>query len=574
MFNTIVIDHSLFLEISIVIAVGVLVAVVMRLMRQPLIISHIITGLIVGPFMLNFIHSFEIFELFSQIGIAILLFTVGLNLSPAIIKQFGKVSLATGIGQVLFTGAIGFFICLALGYAPIVAGYIAIALAFSSTIIILKLLSDKGELESLPAKISIGFLLVQDIIALILLFAIPLLAAPGATFGSIAVMFLKGIILAGIAWVIAHRVLKPLNGFFSHSQELLFLFSLSWGFIVAAAFKIFGFSIETGALIAGVSLAALPSRHEISARLTPLRDFFIVVFFIMLGARMVLTGLWETIPTAVILSLFVLIGNPVILMIIMGIFGYRKKTSLKVGFTVAQISEFSLILVALGMSLGHVDGRVMSTVTLVGLITIFVSTYMIMYSDKIYAWLEPLLSIFERTSASEKKLAKRQFPIILFGCNRIGHDFVESFRQEKKKFLVVDHDPQAVENFTSLGIAAEYGDAGDISFLESLELGAVKLAVSTIPILETNILLAQAIRKAQKGAVLMFVAHTIQDAFALYALGVDYVILPHFLGGKHAADILMKAGGSRRKFSSIKQNHVAYLQKKLALGHDHPILRS
>lgn len=569
-FTAISSEYSLFFELSLVIGIGVVVAIIMRLLRQPLIIGHIIAGLIVGPFVFNFIHSFEIFNLFSEIGIAILLFTVGLNLSPVIIKKFGKIAVLTGVGQVVFTGGVGFLICLWLGYSPLVSLYMAIALAFSSTIIILKLLSDKGDLESLYAKISIGFLVVQDVIALILMFSIPLITSPEASFWSIAIMFAKGVVLAGIAWLIAHKILRPLNSFFAHSQELLFLFSLSWGFLIAAIFKLAGFSLETGALIAGVSLAALPSRNEISARLTPLRDFFIVVFFIMLGARMILTGIGDIIPIAIILSVFVLLLNPIILMVIMGAFGYRKKTSFKTGLTVAQISEFSLILVALGLSLGHVDIRVMSTMTLVALITIFFSTYMIMYNDKLYRVLESILAVFERKQIKEKTLQRRHFPIVLFGCNRIGHDFIETFQKESKKFLVVDYNPEAIESFASLGIAAEFGDASDLSFLESLDLPSIELAVSTIPSLSSNLLIVEALRKVNKQAVVMMVAHTITDAFALYEQGVDYVILPHFLGGQHAADLLIKTGADKKKFKNLKSRHLTYLQTKLQLGHDHP----
>ncbi len=563
-------EYTLFFELSVVISIGVIVAIVMRLLRQPLIVSHIITGLIVGPFILNFIQSFEIFNLFSEIGIAILLFTVGLSLTPHVIKDFGKIALVTGISQVLFTAILGFFICLAFGWPVNVAIYVGIALAFSSTIIILKLLSDKGELESLHGKISIGFLLVQDLIALILLFTIPIVSSPDASWISIGQMFLKGIILSLMVWTIAHKILKPLNSFLSSSQELLFLFSISWGFIVAALFKISGFSIETGALIAGVSLAAMPSRYEISARLSTLRDFFIVVFFILLGAQMVLTGLWDVVPMAITLSLFVLIGNPIILMVIMGLYGYRKRTSFKTGLTVAQISEFSLILVALGMKLGHVDSRVLSAVTLIGLITIFCSSYMIMYSDKLYNLLEPLLSIFEKNSPTEKAFKQKRYPIILFGCNRIGHDFIDAFKNGRKKFLVIDYSPETVAQLTRMKIPTEFGDAGDINLLETHDLTSLSLGVSTIPHLETNLLITKEIRKCNTKATLMVVAHSIKDALTLYKAGVDYVILPHFLGGRYATDILVKHGSKRNKFSALRNKHLSYLHNKVKLGHDHP----
>ncbi|MCX6792902.1 MAG: cation:proton antiporter [Candidatus Falkowbacteria bacterium] len=565
-------DFTLFFELSIVIAIGVIIAIAMRLMRQPLIISYIITGLIVGPFVFNFIKSFETFNLFSEIGIAILLFTVGLNLTPNVIKQFGKVSAVAGIGQVIFAFSIIFSVCLMLGWTPIVAAYVAIALSFSSTIIILKLISDKKELESLYAKISVGFLLIQDIIALILLFSIPLLSTPDRSWLSILIMFCKGATLTFLVWLIAHKVLKPLNSFLSHSQELLFIFSVSWGFIIAALFKAAGFSLETGALVAGVALAVMPSRHEISARLVTLRDFFIVVFFIMLGAQMVLTGITAILPAAIILSLFVLIANPLILMTIMGIFGYRKRTSLKTALTVGQISEFSLILVALGVKLGHVDSKILSLVTLVALITIFFSTYMIQYSENIYKVLESFLSIFERKINREQKVIKYNYSVVLFGCSRIGSDFIEVFNKKKKKFLVVDYDPETVENLAASDMQVEYGDATDINFLESLNFKDLEIVISTIPTAESNVLILETVRRSNKKATIMMVSHSIKDALKLYSLGADYIILPHFLGGRYAADMLVKLDGQfgRRKFSGLKNRHLDYLQKKLNLGHEHP----
>lgn len=565
-------EVSIFFELSMIIAIGVIMAVIMRLLRQPLIISHIITGLIVGPFVFNFIQSYEVFNLFSEIGIAILLFTVGLNLTPDVIKQFGRISFITGFGQVIFTAAVGFFICLAFNFTVTASLYIAVALAFSSTIIVLKLISDKNELESLYAKIAVGFLLVQDIIALILLFSIPLITTPDASWISVTLMFGKGILLTGLVWLVAHKVLKPLNSFFAQSQELLFLFSLSWGFMVAAIFSLAGFSLETGALLAGMALAVMPSRHEISARLITMRDFFIVVFFILLGAQMVLTGIWETVPVAIALSLFVLIGNPLILMIIMGLCGYRKRTAFKIGLTVAQISEFSLILVALGLKLGHIDQAVLSIVTLVGLITIFFSTYMIMYADALYGWLEPFLSIFERRVVTEKRLTKKQYPIILFGCNRIGQDFIETFKAGRKKFLVVDYNPATVSDLSINNIDTEFGDASDINFLETIDATKLELVISTIPNFETNRLIAEVIRRQNKKTMIMVVAHSIKDALSLYSCGVDYVILPHFLGGRYAVDMLLKLGTNRRKFSPVKGKHLKYLEHKLALGHEHPLL--
>ncbi len=564
------IESSLFLELSLIIAIGALVAIIMRLLKQPLIVSHILTGLIVGPFFLDYLHSEELFQLFSEIGIAILLFTVGLNLSPRLVKQFGKISLFTAIGQVVGTSLAGFLVAQFFGYSTTTSWYIGLALAFSSTIIILKLLSDKNELETLHAKLATGFLLIQDFIALILLFSIPIISSPDVSSWSVVTMFLKGAVMTLLIWLIAHKLLRPLNNFLSHSSELLFLFSISWGFIIASLFKIAGFSLETGALIAGVTLATLPARHEISARLAPLRDFFIVLFFIMLGAQMAVGDIVALFPKAIIFSLLIIIVNPIILMMIMKSAGYRKKTSFKTALTVTQISEFSLILVTLGVNLGHLRPEILSLITLIALITIFISSYLILHADTIYELLASALSIFENKQPTERPYHRQRFPIILFGCNRIGYDFVETFSNEGKKFLVVDFNPDTINELETTGIPAEYGDAGDIGFLETLDGSKLELLISTIPNLAINTLIVETIRKQNNKAIMMMVAHTINDALLLYDIGVDYVILPHFLGGQYAADIIVKMGVDRRRFATLKTKHVNYLHSKLSLGHEHP----
>lgn len=563
-------NSSVFSELSLVIAIGALMAIIMKLLKQPLIVSHILTGLVVGPFFLNFLHSTEVFQLFSEIGISILLFTVGLNLSPTLIKQFGRISLLTGIGQVVLTSSIGFFIARFLGYTPIVATYIGVALAFSSTIIVLKLLADKNELETLHAKITVGFLLVQDFIALILLFSIPIIANPNLSSLWIIAMLIKGILMTGIIWIISQKILKPLSNFLAHSQELLFLFSLSWGFIIASIFKLAGFSLETGALIAGVSLAALPIRYEISARLTSLRDFFIVIFFIMLGTQIAVTDIITILPKALIFSLLILIGNPLIVMIIMRNNGYRKKTSFKTALAVAQISEFSLILATLGVTLSHLDVSILSMITMIGLITIFISSYLILHADSLYDLLEKWLGWFELKNLKEKAYVPIHFPVMIFGCNRIGYDFVQAFKKEQREFLVIDYNPETIEELTTDGVSARYGDASDIALLEELNDKKLEIVISTIPNLSTNMLITETIRKTNKKTIIMTLAHTINDALTLYEKGTDYVILPHFLGGQYAADMIIKNGMNRRRFSTLKNQHVTYLHAKLTLGHEHP----
>ncbi|MFA5888781.1 MAG: cation:proton antiporter [Candidatus Paceibacterota bacterium] len=560
---------SLFAELSIIIGVAFGMSIIMSLLRQPLIIGHILTGLIVGPIIASSISP-DTFTLFSEIGIAILLFTVGINLNPKIIKEFGTVAMVTGVSQVVVTSVVGYFIATFMGFSDLASLYIGITLAFSSTIMILKLISDKGDMETLYAKISIGFLLVQDFIAITLLFIIPLVSTGNSSLGDIGIIFGRSILLIILILIIGFYFLPKINKFLSKNIELLFLFAIVWGLGTASIFKFSGFSIEAGALIAGIALSNLPSRHEISARIAPLRDFFIVLFFIMLGTHMATTSASEILPQALIFSVLVLVGEPLILMIIMGILGYKKRTSLQTGLTVAQVSEFSLILLAMGVSYGHIDNRVLSLVTLVGLITIFGSSYLILYSDKIYKVIGKYLSIFERKKTREEKTETIKYLIILFGSNRVGYDFVKEFKRMGKPFLVVDHDPENIELLRQQEVSVDYGDAINLDYLESLDFSQTELVVSTIPNTETNILINHVVKSQNKNTLVVVVAHKIQDALEHYENGVNYVILPHFLGGLYASKIVMDIHDNPEHRQEIKEEHIKSLYARLSDGHEHP----
>ncbi len=563
---------TIFIEISVIIVIAALVSIAMRLLRQPLIIGYIITGLLVGPYVLGFINSPETMQTFAEFGIAFLLFIVGLSLSPRVIKEVGKISLITGLGQILFTALIGFGIVRLLGFGVLPSWYIAIALTFSSTIIILKLLSDKHDLETLYGKISIGFLIFQDIVAtLILILVSSVSGSSGVVVSEIFIALVTTILLTAVLIYISRTLLPKLSPFMAKSQELLFVFSLGWGLGVASLFASLGLSLEVGALIAGVALAVSPYHYEISSRMRPLRDFFIILFFVILGSQLSFLNIGAIFVPALILSLFVLVGNPLIVMILMGLLGYRSRTGFLSGLTVAQISEFSLILVALGMKNGHIGNDVLSLITLVGIITIGLSTYLILYAERIYQHLSWILSIFEKKNLIERGGRDKKYSNIIFGCNRVGMDFVESLRKKKKKFLVIDFDPVIVKELKEQGINCRYGDAEDAEFLDSLELGSVKMVISTIPDLETNRLLTEHVRGVNPDAVLILTAHHIADAHMLYDLGADYVIMPHFLGSSYASEMVITHGANKDTFAYEKKKHLAYLKDKEKHGHEHPV---
>ncbi|MFW5746680.1 MAG: cation:proton antiporter [Nanoarchaeota archaeon] len=567
-------DPTTFIELSTVLAVTLIVTGIVRILKQPAIIGYILSGIIVGPVVLNIMSSTHTFTAFSQVGVALLLFFVGLNLNPKVIKDVGKVALITGIGQVIFTSGIGFLLAMAWGLPIITSLYVAIALAFSSTIIIMKLLSDKRDLETLYGRIAVGFLIVQDFLAIFILLLISSLNS-GADLLTIAVStVLKGALGVVILFLITVHVLPKLVKSIARSQEYLLLFSISWCFIIATLFYYLNFSIEAGALLAGIALSMSPYHYEISSRMKPLRDFFLILFFIMLGAQMTFGSIFAHIDMIIAFSAFVLIGNPIIVMAVMGWLGYTKRSGFLAGLTVAQISEFSLIVLAMGVSVGHISQEIVSLVTVVGLITFTGSTYMIMYANKMYTIFSPYLSIFERKGKKKDEHTYHRgkgHQIILFGYNRIGFDILESLNKLKSKFLIIDYNPDTIIDLCKQGFDCMYGDANDSEFLDKLNFHKVKMVISTIPDMDTNLLIIKKVKDIHAEAIITVVSHQIDEAERLYEEGATYVIMPHFLGGKHFSTMIEKNKLSMSSFIKEKVAHLEHLKYRRKAGHSHPV---
>lgn len=553
-------DIHVFSEISALLGIAAGVSLLMRAFKQPLIIGHILTGILVGPTILGLVNNPETIDVLGEFGIALLLFIVGLGLNPKEIKDVGKVALVTGLGQVLFTSGIGFLIVKALGYSTAAAIYISVALTFSSTIIILKLLSDKREQNQLFGKISIGFLLVQDVIAaMALLVASAFGKEGGLSYEDLSLLVVRGVVIFSGIFILASTLIKQMTNFLSKSQELLFLFALAWGFGVAALSLEAGFSLEIGALFAGVSLATMPYAQEVSSRLRPLRDFFIVVFFVALGAGLDIVNIGPMLWQAIGLSLFVLVGNPIIVMILMGIMGYTKRTSFKAGLTVAQISEFSIIFILLGEANGQVTSEIVSLVTIVGIITIAASSYMIIYSDKLYIMFERYLTLFERRKTKSEKVIRHNYDAILFGYMHGGAEYVNAFEHIGKRYIVVDYDPEAIDQLERRKVPYLYGDATDVELLEEAGLEKAKLIVSNITDHETNIGLLKTIERLNPKVVVICHADNITQAEELYALGASYVTMPHYIGNEKISSFIKKSGLSKREFKSYRDQHLDYL---------------
>lgn len=552
---------DIFTQLSLVIVVGALVSLVMRLLKQPLIMGYILTGVIVGPSTLNIIHATDTFETFSSIGITLLLFIIGLGLNTRVIKEVGRVVVLAGLVQLGVTAAIAFGLATLLHYGSTESLFIAIALTFSSTIIIVKLLNDHKEQGRLYGKITIGILLMQDIAAtLALLFLAAGHGQNTVSVGSLSLLFIKGALLVSLLALIATKLLPHISKLVAGSQEFLFLFALGWGLGIAVLFEKAGFSIEVGALIAGISLAQLPYCHEIAARLKPLRDFFVVVFFIALGEGFALNNVGHVIVPALLLSVAVIVLKPVIVLSTMGLLGYTRRTSFKTAITLGQVSEFSLIFIILATRSGFVGDDLTALITLIALITIAVSTYMMMYADAIFMKLEPLLQPFEYRKAKAEHESVHKFDMVLFGYKKGGAEFVRVFKSMKKPFVVIDYDPEVIETLEQHKVHYLYGDATDLELLEEAGIDKAKLIVSTMTDHATNMFLVRHLSTHNPQATIICHSDSMQEATELYDLGATYVMLPHYIGSEKMGSFIRRNGLKKSEFKHYRDKHLVHLQ--------------
>jgi Kef-type K+ transport system membrane component KefB len=540
---------SPFPELAVLLLVCALVGAVLVRLRQPVIITYLVVGLVLGPSALGWVSAHDQIDLLAQVGVAVLLFAVGLKLDLQHVRHIGPVALATGLGQLTFTSVIGFGLVLALGRGWVEALYVAVALTFSSTIIIVKLLSDKRELDSLHGRIAVGFLIVQDLAVVVAMMAMSTMRQSGTDAGGwLSLLGSLGwrLAVATVLMVVLMRwVLPALTAAMARSQELLLVFAVAWGLALAALGEWAGFSKEAGAFLAGFSLASTPYREAMNARLTSLRDFLLLFFFIDLGAKLDLSTLGAEIGPAIGLSLFVLVGNPLIVMAIMGAMGYRRRTGFLAGLTVAQISEFSIVFVAMGITLGHIGVQALGLVTLVGLVTITASTYMILYSHPLYDRMAPWLRVFERRrpwreDQDDRPVTDGTPEVLVVGQGRYGSRLLLQLRGAGIRAVGIDFDPEAVRALRERGLPVHFGDGEDPEFLQSLPMSGTRWVISTLPQWESNRALLHALREAGYSGAVAGAARDPVHERELRRSGIDTLLNPFEDAADHAAERLVR----------------------------------
>ena len=565
--------QNIFFDIGLIIIVATIIGFVLKMLKQPLIPAYVLAGIIIGPVGLGLISDFGTIKILAEIGIAFLLFVVGLELDFKKLRETGLVAIFGGLGDVMVLGTLGFVIALLFGvFTPMEAVYIGIVLAFSSTMVVVKILSDSKQITTLHGRIIVGILLMQDILAI---FALSFLSTVN-NFSPIVLFWaiLKALIIILAAVLSSKFIFPSIFKIAAESQELLFLASITACFAFAMGSYYLGFSIAIGAFAAGIALANLPYNFEIIAKVKPLRDFFATVFFVTLGMELVSISLAELAIPLVIFTVFVLVGNSIKNIVFCKMFGYSTRTAFHVGMSLSQVSEFSLIIVSQGLILGHVSPKIFSLTVFLAVITMSITPYMMKYSKNIFQGIYPFIKAVDKIGGTHQELSEKakdmKYNVIVLGSDRLGYSIIRTLEKMKKDVLVIDFNPDVVRRLNKEGIQTLYGDIGDPDILERLNLEDVEIVVSTIPDPADNEFLIKRLKSVNKRAVTFVTANKVEDALALYEKGADYVILPHFLGGSHVSVILQNIDHNIAKLIKTKLSHIEELRERRKLGHEHP----
>ena len=587
--------ENIFGAIGIMIIATTFFAIISKKIKQPLIPSYILTGLVLGP-ILGIIHFTESIQSLSDIGIAFLLFIVGMELDYKKLRKTGKTIIIGGTIQNIIMILLGYGIALLLGLDSITALYFAFICAFSSTMIVIKMLSDNNEIDTLHGKFVIGFLLVEDFFALLALSTIS--QANSFSFFYFVVILIKVILLLLVSIGINKYLIVPLFNISSKSKEVLFLMGLTSAFFFSFLFLYFGnglvfileyfkvsltptltniisqeFSIAMGAFIAGIGLGSSPYVYEIIGKINTLRDFFATLFFVALGIGIEFGAISGQIYIIVALLFVFTILKPFLVYTTLNFFGYTKRTGYHSSIYLTQLSEFSLILLSLGVSQNTISNSFYSAVVIAAVISIIISSYLVKYDKFVFNLISPLLNLFDLFSIKNENMEylpqKFSKEVLLIGYDRIGYSILKSLKKLKKNFLVIDYNPDIIHNLMSKKIHCIYGDIVNPEIMERVHIEKIKTIISTVPDMETNKILLSKIKRKNKNMIVILTAYDVEESLELYELGANYVILPHLLGGNHVSFMIEQFDTDIKHLFTHRKNHLKELKERIKLKHHH-----
>ena len=522
-------DYQLLLHLGFIVITAATFAFVGKLIRMPTIVGYILAGVVLGP-LLKLIEIDDSLDLISELGIALLLFLVGLELSFEKIKDLGRVALILGGCQVLLTAIGGTLVAYSIGFGLIEAIFLGGTVTFSSTVVVIKLLDQKGVMNRLYARISVALFLAQDIVVI---GALTVLTGFGGSepltpmemvinfsqaFGGMA-------LLLTLALIAARYLLPKPFAWAARSPDTVFIWALCWCFLVVMLAHQFHLSVEIGAFLAGIAIAQLPIHEDLHRRLHPLMAFFIAVFLVTLGIKMDLSSFSRVWPAALGLSAFVLLIKPLIVFNILARIRFSEYTAFQTAVATGQVSEFAFILLALGATTGLIGADIVALGGLVGIITIALSSYLIIHSEALYRLFARtgVLRIFRAKQEDDvEALRHRKAHSIVVGMNALGREIVQQLTQRGERVLAIDTDPNKLEGLGTADILI--GNVEYQSVVEEIGLREAKIVVSALQIEDTNHMLAYRCRSA--GVPCAIHAFDVSVVDDLLDLDTTYLMMP------------------------------------------------
>ena len=554
-----------FLSFSIILWVVLLSLGAMKALKQPMIIAYIIAWTIIAFIFPNFFNKYEFLNSFSQVWIVFLLFIIWTELSPATIQWLGTKTVLVWILQVLASTIVWFIISLVFWFNIMTSVYIWMATALSSTIVILKLLWDKDDLDSTYWRISVWILVTQDIFVMLFM---SIIATFSAIWGEsilhtawILLIKIIGIILG--LFVSSKYLLPPITKKIAESQEFLLLFSIGRCFIVATCFEMLWFWMEIWALFAGITLATSPYRFEITSRMKVLKDVFIVIYFVLLWSN--LSFNWTINRRFIIVGLFlVVILKPIIIMWLLKLIWHVKKNNFLAGIVEIPMSEFSFILISMGIADWIIkDPTLLTMITIIGIISILISWYTTTYNLQLYKKLWKLQKYIP-WALNKKSQEKLGIPndIIMFWYWRMWSELYKHFQTKKYNILVIDENPSIINQLNTKGIDCLYWDALDLEFLQDINITWTKMIISTITNIDVNLALIWVLKEKNSNLIIIGVSTHLEETITLYEKGMDYVIMPHYIWANYAKNMLEEFWLDVEKFLKNKTKQIEELKQK------------
>lgn len=538
--------NNIFIQLAIILTLSSGLGFITYKLKLPLLIAYLVGGLIIAAAVTVDVSKVAALSFLPDIGIAFVLFLVGMELDLREIKNFGKQILIAGVLQVIITGTLGTFLAQSFGFKLQEAILMGAGLSFSSTLVVVKLLLDRKDLTSLYGKLSVGVLLLEDLLAVIILLFIATPASQAHLAGidvlPISVLLIKAIVLFSVAVVTNRYILSAVFKAVSESGELLFLTALAWCFGFITLSTLMGFSVLIGAFLAGVALASSPYHFHIQGKIKPMRDFFTALFFVYLGTRVNFSpSNFALLPLILIFSLYAVFVKPIIFLLLFGSFGFRKHTMFQTAINLSQVSEFSMIILLVGLKSGLVGQSALTVIALSSVTSFIASSLMISQSSKIYKLVSSSISFFERKKSSlqeKSRATELENHVVIIGAHRVGGEIVRFLKRERHPMVVLDFNPHQVELLLKEEIPVIYGDMADPEVLDILNLDEAKLIVSTAPDLMANRTLLEDLKLRKISVPAIIRAETVKDAQNLYKRGADLCILPEIMAGDVLLDTL------------------------------------